>query len=217
MKPLFLNSRLLKKSPETLPDHRKAILRLCVSSTAPFESISTQPIKLPSFLKFVTACSNLQSLEMFVPGICDDDLWVLCKSCPFLTSLSMVSIPAVSWARITDEGIEAICSRIKGLRSISIEVIYQGAGSPEARSMDQESALAISERCAFSVLPNLTYQRHGNFSNCVCWKVGRVWIQNLYYRVGPLCRSLFGGITMQFEHSNQSFNPSQPKLKETHS
>ncbi len=146
MKPLMLKSGAFRKPLSRLPDHQKAILRLSVSSTAPFESTCAQPVKLPGFLKFVSTCSNLLSLDLSIPGLCDDDLWVLCKSCPFLTSLSMVSVPAVPWARITDEGIQAVCSRIKGLRSISIEVVYQGSGNLETRSMDQESSLAISER-----------------------------------------------------------------------
>lgn len=147
-----------RRRSSQLPDSRTSILRLTVSQTS-LSSSSTNgtesDTKLPGFLKFLTSCRNLLSLGLQIPAINDDDLWILSKQCPSLQRLTIVSVPHLSWARISDEGLAAVCKQAKDLRHIHVKVQQeqQRAGPLDGErrmrnAQDDESASGwvISER-----------------------------------------------------------------------
>ena len=131
--------------PTSPIDSRKYILDLTVSSS----SNSNVPPKLPGFLKFIAACSNLVKLELKLPLINDDDLWVLTTHCPNLQGLSIVSSLQHPPGKITDQGLAAICAKWEHLKQLAIRVSWQGAGG---RWMD-----GISERYVHISMFRQTY------------------------------------------------------------
>jgi hypothetical protein len=160
-----------------LPDPRVSLLRLTISQTSLSSSIDSDT-KLPGFLKFITTCSNLLSLTLHVPALNDDDLWILSRQCPSLQRLTLVSVPHLSWARVSDEGVAAICKQAKELRHLHIKVqeeqVREGRPVDGERRMrnarDEESASGwvISERYLYKAFPLLQIQ----YLNVLKWITG---------------------------------------------
>ena len=111
MKPLFTRLKTAR-----LSDYQSCIHSIEVISS------TREELKCAGLLKFLTGCKNLMSLKLHVPALNDDDFWILSVACPNLRELSFVSMPHLSWARITDEGIFALCSKLTLLKYLRIKL-----------------------------------------------------------------------------------------------
>ncbi len=168
-----------------LPDPRAHILHLKVSQTSLAAGLTET--KLPGFLKFLTACQNLLFLELQVPALNDDDLWILSKQCRHLERLTLVSVPHLSWARISDEGLSALCKQAKALRHLHLKVQLEGGLQEERRRTVDEDASrwVISNRYPSFLRENMNQPKvppciasQKSFGNCrdIQRSAHRIWI-----------------------------------------
>lgn len=78
----------------------------------------TESIKgegLSGFTKFVAQCGNLTCLNISIPIINDDDLWIIAKYCKNLREVRVCS-SFKEFSRITDQGIQVLTDNTRYLR-----------------------------------------------------------------------------------------------------
>lgn len=127
-----------------------SILRLLTSSA----QWAQGEVKPTGLRRTIQKCNNLRILQLDCPALNDDDLWVVAKNCPLLNHLSFVSAP-MDHARITDEGLNAICN-CKYLTNIFIRTLWIQRTTSSSIPSSPTSSLIDSPMSAVSLSTPMT-------------------------------------------------------------
>ena len=86
-----------------------------------WKSHSSEVAKLQHLRVFLAACPNLSTLVLESASLNDDDLWIVCKSCPNLNRLYLTTSATTNHGKITDDGLKIIAKSLIHLQHLVLK------------------------------------------------------------------------------------------------
>ncbi|KAI9328771.1 hypothetical protein DFJ73DRAFT_782469 [Zopfochytrium polystomum] len=112
---------LFAKPQNLYCDYRANLQELIIHSPS-VSRILVGDIRLSGLPRFLRACTALTGLNVDVPALNDDDLWMVAQGCRNLRAISVLSAPYPA-GRITDEGLIAITNHCHDVQLLRIRAV----------------------------------------------------------------------------------------------